>query len=221
MNQTTSGWVFDSNSADENGLVGVGADLEPTTLLDAYASGVFPTRFAPYSNPDYPMFWWSPDPRAIIEIDGLHVSHRLARTWRSGRFRISFDQEFRAVMDGCGDRGDEGTWITDDMLTAYVRLHELGHAHSVEVWQGNRLVGGTYGVTLGGLFAAESMFHRVNDASKIALIALSNRLRERRFVLWDIQLLTDHTERMGAIEIPRHQYLHRLGAAINVPATFN
>lgn len=221
MTSSTSGWNFDPKLADENGLVGVGADLEPQTLLDAYAHGVFPTRFAPYSDPRFPMFWWSPDPRAIIELNELHVSRRLARTWRRGRFQITFDHDFDSVLRACGDRGDEGTWLTADMIEAYLRLHHLGFAHSVEVWREGQLVGGTYGVALGGLFAAESMFHRVNDASKIALIALANRLRERNFVLWDIQLLTDHTERMGAIEISRDDYLERLQTALQINAKFN
>jgi leucyl/phenylalanyl-tRNA--protein transferase len=166
-----------------------------------------------------PMFWWSPDPRAIIELDGLHVSRRLTRTVRSGKFRVSFDEDFAGVIRGCGDRA-EGTWITPDMVTAYTRLFDLGVAHSVEVWHNGQLAGGTYGVALGGLFAAESMFYRVRDASKVALVALADRLRQRGFELWDIQMLTDHTASLGAVEVPRAEYLKRLHRALCKPARF-
>jgi leucyl/phenylalanyl-tRNA---protein transferase len=220
MINSGSRWAFDPESADEHGLVGVGADLEPSTLLDAYSSGVFPTRFEPYSDPSFPMFWWSPDPRAIFELDNLHISRRLARTLKSNRFRVTFNQNFQGVMAGCADR-PEGTWITQDILDAYERLHVLGYAHSVEVWREQQLAGGTYGVAIGGLFAAESMFFRVTDASKVALVALRDRLRDRGFSLWDIQLLTQHTERMGAIEIPRHVYLDRLKDVIESKTHFS
>ena len=196
-------WVFDPESADETGLVGVGADLQSYTLLAAYAAGCFPTRFEPYNDERLPMFWWSPDPRAIIELDGLHVSRRLARTLRQNKFTVSINRDFAGVMRGCADRGDDGSWITSDILAGYQELHRLGYAHSVEVWQGTQLVGGTYGVAMGGLFAAESMFHRVSDASKVAVVALVSRLRERDFQLLDIQMLSMHTESLGAVEIPR------------------
>ncbi|MBX7104385.1 MAG: leucyl/phenylalanyl-tRNA--protein transferase [Gemmataceae bacterium] len=213
------GWVFDAESADEQGLVGIGADLEPETILAAYASGVFPTRFEPYCDPEWPMFWWSPDPRAIIELDGFHISRRLARTIRSGRFRVTINVDFGGVMLGCADR-EEGTWITHDVVAAYTRLFELGHAHSVEVWQDAQLVGGTYGLAIGGLFAAESKFHRVSDASKIALAALVGRLKQRGFRLLDIQMVTPHTASLGAIEIPRSDYLRRLSEALADTPTF-
>ncbi len=213
-------WVFDPETADETGLVGVGADLQPDTLLAAYASGCFPTRFEPYNDERLPMFWWSPDPRAIIELDGLHISRRLARTLRQSKFTVSFNRDFAGVMRGCADRGDEGSWITSDILAGYQELHRLGYGHSVEVWQGTQLVGGTYGVVMGGLFAAESMFHRVSDASKVAVVALVSRLRERDFQLLDIQMLSMHTESLGAVEIARTEYLARLHAAINVQRSF-
>jgi leucyl/phenylalanyl-tRNA--protein transferase len=213
------GWVFDPETADEQGLVGVGADLEPETLLNAYAHGVFPTRFAPYDDPSLPMFWWSPDPRAVIELDSLHLSRRLIRKMRTGMFRISYDLDFSGVLAGCADRA-EGTWLTDDMVAAYERLHQIGHAHSVEVWHEQSLAGGTYGVSLGGLFAAESMFHRVTDASKVALAALVSRLTERGFTLLDIQMMTPHTQRMGAVEITRAEYLRRLAHALTIDTTF-
>lgn len=212
-------WVFDPESADETGLVGVGADLEPETLLAAYAAGCFPTRFEPYNDERLPMFWWSPSPRAIMELDGLHLSRRMRRTMRAGKFATTINCDFAGVIRGCADR-DEGTWITNDILTAYQRMHDLGHAHSVEVWQNNKLVGGTYGVSIGGLFAAESMFHRVSDASKVALATLVDRLRERKFRLLDIQLLSEHTASLGAIEIPRAEYVARLNAAIELQRQF-
>jgi len=212
--------LFDPNAADETGLVGVGADLEPQTIVEAYASGVFPTRFAPFDDERLPMFWWSPDPRAIIELDGLHISRRLARTIRSRKFRVTFDVDFAGVIRGCADRGAEGTWITADIIEAYTRLHQLGIVHSVEVWQDGRLAGGTYGVALGGLFAAESMFHRVSDASKVAVAGLVERLNHRGYVLLDIQILTEHTARLGAVEIPRTAYLRRLKRALAIAARF-
>lgn len=212
--------MFDPNAADETGLVGVGADLEPRTIIEAYASGVFPTRFAPFDDERLPMFWWSPDPRAVIELNGLHVSRRLARTIRSNKFFVTFDHDFDGVIRGCADRGAEGTWITADIVEAYSRLHRLGVVHSVEVWHGDCLAGGTYGVAIGGLFAAESMFHRVSDASKVAVAALVDRLNERQYVLLDIQMLTDHTASIGAVEIRRTAYLRRLKQALKVAAQF-
>jgi leucyl/phenylalanyl-tRNA--protein transferase len=224
--------------AGQFGLVAVGGDLRPERLLTAYRHGVFP-----WSGEGEPIHWWSPDPRAILELDGLHVSRRLARTVRSGRFRVTFDQDFAGVIRGCADRPGEGTWITAEMIEAYEELHRLGHAHSVEVWYraswqeyveayrrrgtvddtaapGGRLAGGIYGVTVGGLFAGESMFTRVRDASKVALVHLVGRLRQRGFRLLDIQMLTEHTARLGATTIPRAEYLRRLGEALRCPATF-
>jgi leucyl/phenylalanyl-tRNA--protein transferase len=197
--------------AEPEGLVGVGGDLSPATLLRAYADGVFPW----FSDGD-PILWWSPDPRAVIELDGLHVSRRLARTIRSGKFRVTADRAFAAVMRACGEGRPEGTWVTAEMLAGYTELHRLGHAHSVEVWQGDELAGGIYGVAVGGLFAGESMFHRVTDASKVALVSLVERLRRRGYVLFDVQMTTDHTERMGAVNVPRADYLRRLRAAVKL-----
>lgn len=200
--------------ADAFGLVGVGGDLRPQWLLHAYRSGIFPW----YDEGD-PILWWSPDPRAIIDLDGLHVPRRLCRTIRSGRFTLTVNLAFPDIMRGCADRS-EGTWITEDMMRAYKTLHDLGYAHSVEVWADGELAGGLYGVAVGGLFAGESMFIRRRDASKVALVYLVARLRERGFQLFDIQMRTEHTARLGAIEIPRREYLARLREAIACPVTF-
>ncbi len=196
---------LDPEQADADGLVGVGGDLRPELLLEAYRRGIFP-----WFDDDSPILWWSPDPRAIFELDGLHVSRRLARTVRSGRFEVTVNRAFAEVMRGCADRPGDGVWITGDMIDAYTQLLELGHAHSVEVWHDGELAGGVYGVTVGGLFAGESMFTRIRDASKVALVHLMDRLRKRGFQLFDVQLLNDHTARLGAVEISRRDYLARL-----------
>ena len=219
--------------AEPDGFVGVGGDLAPRTLLRAYAEGVFP-----WFNEGDPILWWSPDPRGVIDLHAdasthpdatpgygaLHVSKRLARTIRSGKFRVTVNQCFPIVMRACGECRPEGTWVTDDMLAAYTELNRLGHAHSVETWVKSdgddpdewELAGGTYGVSIGGLFAAESMFYRVTDGSKVALAALVQRLRERGFALLDVQMKTAHTGRMGVTEISRKEYLKRLRRAISV-----
>ncbi|CAN5298423.1 leucyl/phenylalanyl-tRNA--protein transferase [soil metagenome] len=201
--------------ADPDGLAGVGGDLNPTTLLLAYSEGVFP-----WFNQGDPVLWWSPDPRAIIEIDSLHVSRRLARTIASGKFTITFDTCFETIMQACGEDRPEGTWITPTMLEAYGRLHMLGYAHSVEVWCENQLAGGLYGVSLGGLFSAESMFHRVTDGSKVAMVALMAHAKARGYELVDVQMTTEHTQRMGAVNITRTAYLKRLKKAIGRQVRF-
>jgi leucyl/phenylalanyl-tRNA---protein transferase len=196
--------------ADENGRVGVGGNLDPSCLLRAYTEGVFPW----FSDGD-PILWWSPDPRAIFDIDrGLHISRRLARTIRSGKFTVTFNRAFGEVIRACGDR-PEGTWITREMVFAYEDLHRLRFAHSAEAWQDGQLAGGVYGVAINGFFAAESMFFRRSDASKVALVGLFERLRARGFELVDTQMLTEHTERMGAIEVRREKYLEMLRRAIS------
>ena len=174
--------------ADADGFVGVGGDLAPATLVRAYSDGVFP-----WFNEGDPILWWSPDPRAVIELHaldpafapygGLHVSRRLARTIHSGKFHVTVNRCFRRIMRACGEARDGGTWVTSDMLAAYTELHRLGHAHSVESWVGDELAGGVYGLAIGGLFAAESMFYRITDGSKVALAALVERLRQRKFAL--------------------------------------
>ncbi len=202
-------------TGDARGLIGLGGDLTPRTLLAAYRDGVFPW----FSEGD-PLLWWSPDPRAIFELDGIHCSRSLARTLKSGRFRTTIDREFEAVMRACGTTRPDGTWVTEGMVAGYGELHRLGHAHSLEVWcrvEGDvdwELVGGIYGVAQGGLFAGESMFHHVTDASKVALVALGGHLRERGYTLFDTQMVTNHTTSMGAVEIPRAEYLRRLRQAL-------
>jgi leucyl/phenylalanyl-tRNA--protein transferase len=210
-----SRFFLDPERADADGLVGVGGNLNSPLLLEAYRSGIFP-----WFDEDSPILWWSPDPRAIFEMDGLHVSRRLARTVRSGRFTATVDRAFVEVVRGCAHRTGEGVWITPGMIDAYVRLHQIGHAHSVEVWHDGQLAGGVYGVTVGGLFAGESMFTRIRDASKVALVHLMERLQQHAFQLFDVQFLNEHTARLGAIEIPRREYLSRLRNAVACDVNF-
>jgi leucyl/phenylalanyl-tRNA---protein transferase len=204
--------------ADEEGILCVGGSLKPDLLLDAYRHGIFPWPIDDRS----PLFWWSPDPRAVIEFDRFHVPRRLERRIKSGRFRVTFDRDFSGVIRSCAREHSRtgGTWITRNMIAAYERMHELGHCHSVEVWRNDELVGGTYGVGIGAFFAAESMFHVVTDASKVALVSLVKHLQSRGYRLLDIQQLTPHTVRFGAVEIPRQEYLQRLAEAIVMPVTF-
>ena len=204
----------DPRAALPSGLLAGGGDLEPGTILAAYRAGIFPWPDATGT-----LYWWSPDPRAVLPLDGMHVSHSLRRTLRRGRLTITTDRAFADVIAGCADRAD-GTWITPEMLVAYTRLHELGWAHSVEVWDGDRLAGGLYGVAVGGLFAAESMFHRVRDASKMALVALVEHLLSRGLALLDVQLRTPHLASLGVVEVPRVEYLRRLAAALARRPTF-
>ncbi|MBN1395463.1 MAG: leucyl/phenylalanyl-tRNA--protein transferase [Pirellulales bacterium] len=208
-----------AESADCEGLVGFGGELSPDWLLDAYSHGIFPW---PITDLEAPLAWWSPDPRAVIELDRFHVSRRLRRTCRGGKFRVTRNRDFAGVIRGCAmvpsRRGQ--TWLTPEMIDAYVRLHQLGHAHSVEAWREDELAGGVYGVAIGGLFAAESKFYRVRDASKVALVHLVEHLRERGYALLDIQQLTPHAAGMGAVEITRAEYLERLAAAVELPIEF-
>jgi leucyl/phenylalanyl-tRNA--protein transferase len=201
--------------ADPDGLLAVGGNLEPETLLSAYQQGIFP-----WFDEDTPILWWCPDPRAILEFDNLYISKRLARTIRTNKFQVTFDQDFDAVVKGCTYRPEEGTWITPEVANAYGEFHRRGHAHSVEVWQQGVLVGGLYGVAIGGLFAGESMFSTVSDASKIALAALVSRLKEKGYQLFDLQIINEHTSTMGATEIPRDDYLARAKSAIKKDICF-
>ncbi|MCE5269415.1 MAG: leucyl/phenylalanyl-tRNA--protein transferase [Planctomycetaceae bacterium] len=219
MPQLPSEYFPPVGEADAEGLIGFGGELSPEWLLDAYRHGIFPW---PITDFDAPLAWWSPDPRAVIEFDRFHVSRRLRRTCRSDRFEVTHDVDFRNVIRGCAMApGRIGhTWLTPEMIDAYIHLHELGFAHSVEVWHQHELAGGVYGVSIGGLFAAESKFHRVRDASKVALVHLIEHLQRRGFTLVDIQQLTPHTARLGAVAIPRAEYLTRLAAAVELQVTF-
>ncbi|MGO9113189.1 MAG: leucyl/phenylalanyl-tRNA--protein transferase [Thermoguttaceae bacterium] len=208
-----------AENADSEGVVGFGGKLTSEWLLDAYQHGIFPW---PTGDPSLPVPWCSPDPRAIFDLDHFHVPRRLGQTLRSGRFRVTFDADFLGVICGCATSGMRRgqTWLTSPMIRAYNQLFELGHGHSVEVWHDDRLAGGAYGLAIGGMFAAESMFYQVRDASKVALVRLVERLRRRGYTLMDIQQLTPHTAQFGAIEIPRTEYLRRLAEALGVAVSF-
>lgn len=196
------------------GLLAVGGDLSVDRLLLAYRSGIFPWSVRPIT-------WWSPDPRGVLELDRLHVPRSLERVLRKSPFRVTRDQAFAAVIQACASvpRQDR-TWISPEFVRAYRRLHEAGHAHSVECWEADRLVGGIYGVAVGGLFAGESMFHLASNASKVALVHLVSHLRERGFKLFDVQMVTPATSQLGAVEISRDEYLRRLQVAVAEPVTF-
>lgn len=201
-------WQFPSpDRADEHGLVAVGADLEPGTLLEAYRSGLFPMPFSRRR-----VGWWSPDPRGILPLDALRVSRSLRKS--CSRFEVRHDTAFEAVMRRCGDPRRPHGWINDDFVRAYVRLHELGWAHSVETWLDGELVGGLYGVRIGGFFAGESMFHTATDASKVALVALVEHLRASGASLLDVQWSTEHLASLGVVEIPRTEYLGLVAIAV-------
>lgn len=201
-------WVMpDPADADESGVAGLGADLEPGTVLAAYRSGLFPMHV----QGDL-LAWWSPDPRGVLPLDDLRVSRSLRRSVR--RFDVSFDQAFDRVVAACAEQPRPHGWINDDIRVAYGRLHRLGWAHSVEVWADDELVGGLYGIGIGGLFAGESMFHARTDASKVALVHLVERLRTAGASLLDVQWATPHLETLGVVEVPRPLYLRRLGRAL-------
>ena len=206
----------DPRRTGADGLVATGGDLEPSTLIAAYRRGIFPW---PAEGID--LLWWSPDPRAVIPIGGLHVSRRLRRTLRQRRFRVTIDADFGGVIAACADRSEAETWITPALRAAYERLHALGWAHSVEVsTPGGTLAGGLYGVAVGGLFAAESMFHRVTDASKVALVALVQQCRASGVDLLDVQMLSAHLASMGAVTVGREAYLRRLAEVIDRSVNF-
>lgn len=207
---------------DPNGLLCRGGELNPETLLAAYQQGIFPW----FDSDNEPILWWSPDPRAVIYPTGLHVSRRLARRLRSGRFELHFDTDFEAVVNGCaaprfskpagGPHIPEssGTWITPNMKAAYGRLHQLGWAHCVAVYASGDLVGGLYGVSIGRMFFAESMFSRTTDASKAAMTHLMQRLEALGFAALDCQVMNAHLASMGAVEIPRERFLRELASAM-------
>ncbi|MBI3371276.1 MAG: leucyl/phenylalanyl-tRNA--protein transferase [Betaproteobacteria bacterium] len=198
--------------ARPNGLLAAGADLRPARLLEAYRRGIFPW----YSDGE-PILWWSPDPRMVLFTGELKISRSLAKSVRNKGYKVHFDTDFSAVMDACAEPrdGQEGTWITDDMRSAYLRLHRLGHAHSVETWHDGKLQGGLYGIAIGRMFFGESMFARATDASKVALVALVREIHDRGFPLIDCQMVTRHLASLGARAIPRAEFLRRIEALVN------
>ena len=204
------------DSASPEGLLAVGGDLRSERLLEGYRHGIFPW----YSD-DQPILWWSPDPRTVLFPDKLHISRSLKRSLRPGLFSVTLDQCFRDVIQHCAGPRPQypngGTWITAEMLEAYTRLHELGYAHSVETWQEGQLVGGLYGVALGGAFFAESMFTKVDDASKVALVSLVRQLQAWGFSLMDCQQSSPHVLALGAEAIPRRKFLTHLAGAFALP----
>ena len=203
------------HSATAAGLLAIGGDLSPERLLLAYSQGIFP-----WYDESLPILWHSPDPRMVLLPRELHVSRSLARTLRRGTFALTLDRAFAGVIDACAEtprRCGEGTWITREMRAAYLRLHELGFAHSVEAWSGSELAGGVYGVALGGCFFGESMFARRSDASKAALAGLVRQLERCGFELFDCQMHTAHMARLGAREWPRREFLAALRAALERP----
>ena len=189
------------------------AEITPEVLLRAYACGIFPMA---ESADDPTLFWVEPEERGVIPLDGLSISSRLARTVRSDRFRVTVDKVFSEVIDGCAEAkpGRDNTWINHRIRTLYTALHAIGHCHSVEVWEGEELAGGLYGVSLGGAFFGESMFHRTRDASKVALVHLVARLIAGGFTLLDTQYVTEHLRSLGAIEISRRRYRTQLDLAL-------
>jgi len=199
---------------EPNGLLAAGGDLSPERLLMAYGHGIFP-----WFSEGQPILWWSPDPRMVLFPDELKVSRSLAKTLRKRPFEVRADTAFRAVMQGCAAPrpGEPGTWISAYMIAAYSRLHELGHAHSVEAWHGNELVGGLYGIALGRMFYGESMFSRATDASKIAFVHLARQLERWGFGMIDCQMKTAHLASLGAREIPREEFARRLAELVDYP----
>lgn len=183
--------------------------------MHAYRQGIFPMALE-----DDEIGWFSPDPRGVLPLDRVHVPARLARVIRSGRFEVAIDRNFEGVMRACAADREDGTWISEEIIESYSELHRLGMAHSVETWREGKLVGGLYGVHLGGAFFGESMFHHETDASKVALMALVTRMRERGLTLLDIQWVTPHLAQFGAMEVPREEYLTRLSQVIDEPRAF-
>ena len=208
-----SPWAFpDPSTASAEGLVALGGDLAVETLVDAYRRGLFP-----WPHRGMPLPWFSPDPRGLIEAEAAHVSRSLRRRLARCGWETTVDADFEAVVEACARRpGGEGTWVTSAMRAAYAGLHRLGWAHSLEVWDGDRMVGGIYGVRVGGCFTGESMFHRETDASKVALVDLAERWAEAGGAFVDVQIVTDHLRSMGAVEVPRAVFLERLAAVRDV-----
>jgi leucyl/phenylalanyl-tRNA--protein transferase len=203
-----SEWQFDRVPLGPDDIVAEGADLEPSTLVNAYSHGLFPMPVGRKR-----LGWFSPQERGIFPLDRFHVSRSLEKSCR--RFRVTLDHDFVGVMRGCGDPRRDHGWIDDEFVMAYSRLNQLGFAHSIEVWRDDELVGGVYGVRIRRFFAGESMFHRATDASKVALVALVDLLRAGGFALFDVQWSTPHLASLGAVSVPRPRYLEMLSEAVN------
>jgi leucyl/phenylalanyl-tRNA--protein transferase len=199
---------------EPNGLLAAGGDLSPERLLAAYAEGIFP-----WFGEDDPILWWSPDPRMVLPVSEVHVSRSLHKVMKSGRFRVTLDTAFADVVKGCAEarRDHEGTWITPEMAEAYVRLAELGYAHSVEAWQGDSLAGGLYGVAVGRMFFGESMFTRVRDASKVAFVHLVRQLEKWGIPMIDCQMSTPHLASMGGRDIARSDFVREVRYLVEQP----
>ncbi len=200
----------DPTRYDDEGLVAVGGDLSPERLMAAYRAGIFPW----YSD-GHPPLWWCPNPRAVIDPSAVHVARSMRRRLRDRTLRITWNAAFSLVVSECASERDDGTWILPEVMAAYTQLHKLGHAHSIEVWRGEALIGGLYGVGIGAIFAAESMFHRERDGSKVALLYAAASLYGAGVQLIDVQFLTPHLSSLGAHEIERSVYLRRLAASKN------
>ena len=200
--------------AEPDGLLAVGGDLSPVRLINAYRHGIFP-----WFSEGEPILWWSPNPRTVLYPDKIKISRSLRKTMRREPFRITFDRAYRQVIQACSEprRDSPGTWLVPEMIQAYMELYHLGMAHSVEVWQHNRLVGGLYGVAIGSVFFGESMFSRVSDSSKVALVHLCRILRDMEYRLIDCQVYTQHLISLGAEEIPREQFCHHLDNWCTLP----
>ena len=195
----------DVEKADEDGLLAVGGDLSPERLLLAYKNGIFP-----WFNEDSMILWWSPDPRMVLFPEKVKISKSMAQVIKSNKFRITWNTEFEKVINACSAiirKGQHGTWITPEMKSAYLKLHQMGIAKSIEVWENDVLVGGLYGIDLGNVFCGESMFSRTSNASKFAFICLAKELQQKKYRLIDCQVYTAHLESLGAEEIPRKQFI--------------
>ena len=202
----------DFSETNKSGILAVGGDLSPERLMLAYKSGIFP-----WFDSDEPILWWSPQQRMVLFPDELVISKSMRSILRKELFTVTFNKDFRAVISNCSQisrNGQQGTWISEEMIEAYVKLHELGYAKSVEVWQNNELVGGLYGIDLGTVFCGESMFSKVSNASKVAFITLVEKLKIRKYKLIDCQVHNDHLESLGAREIPRAEFINILNSEL-------
>lgn len=219
---TDSEYFPSPQSADAEGILAVGGDLTVDRLLDAYRHGIFPWPVRVQDLNQDLLVWWSPDPRAIIDWDHFRIPRRLVRKMRKSKWVITSDMRFREVIHACATENSrkENTWITREIIDGYLALFDAGHAHSVEVLDGCTLVGGVYGVAVGGMFAAESMFYRRSDASKFALVALVTHLRTCGYRLFDIQQMTPHLESLGAVSLKRDRFLHLLNHALDQQVSF-